>query len=53
MVHVPVQKHVHVPMVQTVQKQIDVPQIEYEDQIVEVPVQNPGCPKGWLGLVGF
>lgn len=52
----PVQKHVHVPMVQTVQKQIDVPQIEYEDQIVEVPVQKPGpkgCPKGWLGLVGF
>eukprot|EP00438_Fugacium_kawagutii_P011354 Skav212532 [mRNA] locus=scaffold1851:72242:73694:+ [translate_table: standard] len=54
-VHVPVQKHVHVPMVQTVQKQIEVPQIEYEDQIVEVPVQKHGCPgcrawgKGWLG----
>ena len=42
-VHVPVAKHVHVPMVQTVQKQIEVPQIEYQDEIVEVPVQIHDC----------
>lgn len=38
-VQVPVQKQVHVPMVQTVQKHIEIPQIEYQDEIVEVPVQ--------------
>ena len=31
--HVPVQKQVHVPMVQKVQKEVEVPQIQYEDQV--------------------
>jgi hypothetical protein len=48
-VHVPVAKHVHVPMVQTVQKQIEVPQIEYQDEIVEVPVQILGSGEMYDG----
>ncbi|CAJ1336546.1 unnamed protein product, partial [Effrenium voratum] len=39
-VPIPVQKPVHVPMVQTVQKTVEVPQIEYIDNHVHIPVQK-------------
>ncbi|CAE7943526.1 unnamed protein product [Symbiodinium sp. KB8] len=39
-VEVPIQKQVHVPVVQKVQKTVKVPQVQYEDQIVQVPIQT-------------
>jgi hypothetical protein len=39
-VHVPVEKQVHVPMVQKVQRPVEVPQVQYEDQVVHVPVEK-------------
>ena len=39
-VHIPVERHVHVPMVQKVQREVQIPQVQYEDQVVEVPIQK-------------
>merc|ERR1719394_308117 len=39
-VHVPVQKHVQVPMITKVQKPVDVPQVEFVDTHVHIPVQK-------------
>ncbi|CAE7275721.1 unnamed protein product [Symbiodinium sp. CCMP2456] len=42
-VQVPIQKQVHVPVVQKVQKTVEVPQVQYEDQVVQVPIQTQAC----------
>merc|ERR1712110_1262463 len=37
-VHIPLQKHRHVPMIQKVQKTVEVPVIETIEKVVDVPV---------------
>merc|ERR1712151_1448277 len=36
-VHIPIQKHRHVPMIQKVQKTVEVPEIQTIEKIVEIP----------------